>query len=182
MITQNEIYCPIRPLPHVSGAFWKRAFFPPFPKKCESTRGVFAVVFARPHENAETMEISIESLTEHANLRFCLSIRKRKAAGFKKYPFWSAFLVIVFTGSCAQIPTASSQYCRDIWLELKLCWLPPLAVNIILFILKCWESLCRHGLNILSTGFLWMLAEYCDCLIVSFSSWDCLVPERIVRC
>ena len=116
------------------------------------------------------------------NLRFCLSIRKRKAAGFKKYPFWSAFLVIVFTGSCAQIPTASSQYCRDIWLELKLCWLPPLAVNIILFILKCWESLCRHGLNILSTGFLWMLAEYCDCLIVSFSSWDCLVPERIVRC
>ena len=27
---------------------------------------VFAVVFARPHENAETMEISIESLTEHA--------------------------------------------------------------------------------------------------------------------
>ena len=112
------------------------------------------------------------------NLRFCLSIRKRKAAGFKKYPFWSAFLVIVFTGSCAQIPTASSQYCRDIWLELKLCWWPPLAVNIILFILKCWESLCRHGLNILSTGFLWMLAEYCDCLIVSFSSWDCFSSRK----
>ena len=47
--------------------------------------------------------------------------------------FWKdAFLMIVFTGCCAQIPTALSQYCRDIWLELMLCWLLPLAVNIIL--------------------------------------------------
>ena len=192
-----EIYCPIRPLPHVSGIFLKTDIFFLRFRRSASPHVEYSQSFSPVHTKTLRRWKYLRKYYRILN-RACvtsvfvcpfvnekLPVLKSLHSGVR---FWKdAFLVIVFTRCCAQIPTALSQYCRDIWLELKLCWLPPLAVNIILvwtnmivysqvlrMTLSAWSQhpLNRFFVNV--SRVLW--------LIVSFRSWDCLVPERIVRC